>query len=169
MPSLLSKILLFLSGYLPLFIIMTFKYYKVIGIISIIPIIIGIIATLWIPVFFWYTKKIAPHRIVVETVQRKDSEVIAYIFTYVLPFLNPDIKDLWNLFGLLIFFIVLLILYVNSNMIHINPTLNIFGFHIYEISTDEKIVQSILTRKNRLIRGTNLNVVTVGDDILVEQ
>ena len=39
----------------------------------------------------------------------------------------------------------LAILYVHSNMIHINPMLNLFGYHLYEITLVEGETYALLT------------------------
>jgi hypothetical protein len=103
----------------------------------------------------------------VARIQKKDTEVIAYIFTYIFPFLQLNFGDLVNLLSLGIFFIILGIIYVNSSMICVNPTLNLLGYHLYEIETPEGYSHTLLARKKRIIKNTDLEVVIIGDDLMV--
>lgn len=169
MPSLLSKILLFLSAYFPLLTILTFQYYEKYKLWAVIPCLIGVIAVVWLALFINWVRGSAPRRAIVESVQHKDAEVISYLFTYIFPFLEFNTEDLFNTIGLSIFFLVLMILYVNSNLIHINPMLNLLGYHLYEVSLGNGTVHTILTRRSRLVRGTKLDIVIIGDDLSVEK
>lgn len=65
------------------------------------------------------------------SVENMNSGILAYIFTYILPFLGfPEERQL----GVLIFLLIIIgILYVRSDMLGINPLLAIFGYHIVKI------------------------------------
>lgn len=169
MPSRLSKILLFFSAYFPLLTIFTAQYYEKYRMWAVVPCLIGLIALIWLAFFINLVRGSAPRRAVVESVQRKDAEVISYLFTYIFPFLELKVDDLFNVIGLSIFFLVLMILYVNSNLIHINPMLNLLGYHLYEVSLGDGTVHTILTRRSRLVRGTKLDIVLISDDLSVEK
>ncbi len=57
----------------------------------------------------------------------RDGDVMSYIVTYLLPFLAVKLNDPTDLISIGIVFIVIGLLYVNSNMIHTNPVINIGG------------------------------------------
>jgi len=149
MLSLFTRILLFISSYFPLLMIFTLQNWKAYGVWSLIPACIGAVSLLGLAAFLHFVSTTSPRVQQVVQVQRKDAEVMAYIVSF--------------------FFAILGIIYINSNMIHINPTLNIFGYHIYEIETPSESTQTVISRKGRLIRGEKLNVVVIGDDLLMER
>jgi hypothetical protein len=169
MPSLLTKIMLFLSAYSPLLGIFTIQYYKVYSIWILIPFLIGVGSVIWLLIFIRWAGNSAKRQIVVESIQRKDAEVIAYLFTYVLPFLGIKLEEPSTILSLSIFFFILLVINVSSNMIHINPVLNLLGYHVYEVSSNGNLIQTLLSKRNRLVRGTKLDVVLIGDDLLMEK
>jgi hypothetical protein len=169
MLSIFTRILLFISSYFPLLIIITLQNWKAYGVWSLIPASIGAISLLGLATFLHFVSTTSPRVQQVVQVQRKDAEVMAYIVSYVFPFLGLNFEDPMNVISLGIFFAILGIIYINSNMIHINPTLNIFGYHIYEIETPSESTQTVISRKGRLIRGEKLNVVVIGDDLLMER
>lgn len=70
----------------------------------------------------------------VERSARKDSDTLSYLATYLIPFALAPPKDGYEFVALLIFIVVLAYLYVNSNMIYINPVLSAFGYHLYEVT-----------------------------------
>jgi len=93
---------------------------------------------------------------------------MAYIVTYIIPFLVIPFHGWKEGIALTIFFVVLGILYVNSNMIHINPMLNLCGYHLYEITDEDGGVHSLLARRSIRHRET-INAAKLGDEILLEK
>jgi len=60
-----------------------------------------------------------------------DGEILAYIFTYVLPFLGfPEER---RLIVVLFLLLIIGILYIRSDMIGINPLLAVFGYHVIKV------------------------------------
>ena len=169
MPSLFARAILFLSGYMPLFVIFTIQYYPKYQHWALIPAGIGLVALIGLLVFIHRVKMSEPRSIKVQSVQRKDAEVIAYIFAYVFPFLGLNVDDPMSMIGLGVFFFVLMVLNISSNMVHINPALSLLGFHVYEVCTAEQESQTLITRKPRLVRSTEMSAVLMGDDIWMEK
>ena len=169
MLSVFTKILLFISSYFPLLMIFTIQNWRNHGVWSLIPAIIGGISLLGLAAFLYFVNTTSPRVQQVAQVQRKDAEVMAYIVSYVFPFLGLNFDDSLNMISLGIFFVILGIIYINSNMVHINPTLNIFGYHIYEIETPNGTTHTVISHKGRIIKGEKLNVVVIGDDLLMER
>ncbi len=65
-------------------------------------------------------------------IENKNSESISYLFTYLLPFLFQDLSDPMSVFSLAILLLVTFLIYSNSSMILINPTLAI-KYSLYSI------------------------------------
>jgi hypothetical protein len=169
MPSVICRAILFLSGYAPLFLIFSIEFYSRYHWWALIPLAIGVAALIWLLLFLRWVWNGAVRPITVRSVERKDAEVIAYIFAYVFPFLGLKPDDMANAIGLGIFFFVLMVLNVSSNMVHINPALNLLGYHVYQITDGEDLAHTIVTRRNRMNPGTSLNVVIIGDVLSMEK
>lgn len=92
---------------------------------------------------------------------------MSYVVTYLLPFLGAPFVTVEQGIGLAIFFAVLAVLYINSDMIHINPTLNLVGFHIYEVELANGEIQSLIARR-RPRRGQRIAVVETAEGVLLE-
>lgn len=169
MPSVFIRILLFLSSYFPLFLIFTIQNYKKFGNKALVPVVIGTTSLIGISIFMRWVRGSADRREVVVSVQRKDSEVMSYIVTYIIPFIGIDLSSFANLFSLLLFFIMLMIIYINTNLIHINPMLNMVGYHVYEIENSSGEIQTIISRKSRLVNKDKLRLVMIGDNLFMEK
>jgi hypothetical protein len=138
--SVFSKLILFLTSYIPLGIISliidyqstTFPFF-IHGVYALI--LLALVVLLPIPLFLfirhfmrrpagWESMKIV-------TVESMDKEILAYIFTYILPFLGfPEGRRV--VIGLFLL-VIIGILYTRSDMICINPLLAIFGYHILSV------------------------------------
>ncbi len=77
-------------------------------------------------------------------------------------------KPPMELVALGIFFVVIGFLYVNSNMIHINPMLNLQGYHLFEVELTDGTSHAVLTKK-RLRGGTAIQAVTIGEHIYLSK
>lgn len=167
MPSLLIRLLLFLSSYFPLTVIIFILMFGQNLIIATTILVLGILGLCGVSLYLFTVRKLNPMGIEIASVRRRDGEAMSYIVTYLLPFLAVPFSSLEKSIGLGIVFLVLGILYVCTDMIHINPMLNLLGFHIYEIELKNGDIYSIITR-GRVRRGRNLSAVKVAEDILLE-
>ncbi len=58
-------------------------------------------------------------------------------------------------------------LYVKLNLIHINPTLLLLGYRMYEATLDDGSTYNLIAR-GRTRRGSTHPLARVGDDIVLE-
>lgn len=167
-PSPLTRLLLFLSSYFPLSLIFFITLVREHRYVASSILAVGTGGLLWMLLYLRKAQSLSAVRVKIAGFQRRDAEAMAYIVTYIIPFLVIPLHEWKEGLSLSIFFVVLGILYVNSNMIHINPMLNLFGYHLYEITTEDGSVHSLLARRSIRHRET-VNVVTLGDEIFLEK
>ncbi len=137
MPSIFGRVLLFLSSYFPLDLIFFFLVWPQNHVLALGFLTVGFIGVAGLLVY--YTLVIAHSAVVqiqVDELQRKDSDTINYLAAYAIPFVALPVDHIEKYLALATFFLVMAILYVQSNMIHINPILSIVGFHLYEVRLD---------------------------------
>lgn len=168
MASVFARLLLFLSSYFPLALIFFFLSIKRHRYVAIAILIVGLLGVLGMYLYLRQAQKLAPSKIKVSALQRLDAEAMSYIVTYVIPFLAIPFNGWEQGIALSIFFVVLGILYVNSNMIHINPMLNLSGYHLYEVAIEGGGTHALITR-HRILRGDEVKVIKIGEDILLEK
>jgi hypothetical protein len=119
-------------------------------------------------IYFGILRRMGAEQIKITGIQRKDGEAMSYIVSYIVPFLALPSEDVEKSLAMLAFLVVLCLLYVNSNMIHINPMLNLWGYHLYEVTLEGDITRFLIAR-SRVTKNSTMRVVSVGDDILLEK
>jgi len=168
MPSLLIRLLLFLSSYFPLAVIFSVQLYLQQHMMwASACLLAGVVGLIGLTVFMKASTRINPLTIKVASVSRRDGEAMSYIVTYLLPFIALPSGNLASGISLGVFLIVLAILYINSDMMHINPMLNLTGWHIYEITLQKGDIYTLIAKK-RIRKGTELKVTQMGDWIYLE-
>jgi hypothetical protein len=168
LPNALTRLLLFLSSYFPLaliffFVLLSEHPYVAGGILF-----CGVVGLLWMLIYLRTVQRLGGVQVRITGFQRRDAEAMAYIVTYIIPFLAIPFGGWKEGIALSIFFVVIGILNVNSNIIHINPMLNLFGYHLYEVTLENGDVHSLVTRR-RIRHRETLTAVRLGDDILLEK
>ncbi len=168
MGSVHARLLLFLSSYFPLAVILAVLFIPTYWVVSIFLVIVGVASVFGMFAYLKSLKDTAPFQVEVVGVQRRDSEVVSYVVGYVIPFLAVPFTGWQQGVGLALFFGVICVLHVKLNLIHINPTLAIADYRLYEVTTARGGVHSLIT-KRRVALGDRLRVVKIGEDILVER
>jgi hypothetical protein len=162
--------MLFLSSYFPLALIFFFLFIEQQPVWSIAILAIGVLGlVVMLLYFFYFARRFAPIQEKVTGLHGRDAEPMSYIASYLIPFVALPFSGWQQGIALLILIVVLGIVYVNSNMIHINPMLNLLGYHLYEITVeDSKETYSLITRR-RIGRGEALHLIDIGEGIFLEK
>jgi hypothetical protein len=170
MGSLPIRILLFLSSYFPLFAIFFVQLLNdclplalfFLGLGS-----LGIVGTI---IYLAVLNTIEPEPLKVAEVRKRGAEAMGYVVGYLIPFLDVPLDGLEQWIALGVFLFVLGVLYVTSNMVYLNPMLNLAGYHLYEVKFTNGTTRFLITRRSRrMLPGENLKVVEVGEDVVVEK
>jgi hypothetical protein len=104
----------------------------------------------------------------VRKVVPKEGEVLSYIAVYLVPFLGLDLSKSDDVVAFCVFLAVLGVIYVNSNMLFVNPLLSIVGYHTYEIEDPRENVFTVLTRQRNLYDGVTITPAQVDPYLRVD-
>ncbi len=107
-------------------------------------------------------KKLEIIDIKVQSIGTADKEILSFIFAYLLPLIEVDLK-------ILIFILVLFIFIIfTTHMYHFNPVFGLFGYHFYNINTEGGVSYILMSKKQ--IRKVNQisKVILVSDYILID-
>jgi hypothetical protein len=167
MPTFFIRWMLFVSSYFPLILIF--------WIFLIVPHPIWAwfalsIGALGVGYTFLYVSIVLPARapvsVTIISYRSRDSEIMGYVATYIVPFATFPFDKWQQIAALLVFIIVLGMVYVNSEMLCINPLLNIFHYRIYEITVNEHaFTYALITRRtSHLKQGDKIRVVDVSNN-----
>lgn len=168
MPSFLVRLLLCLSSYFPLTVIFAVQFFfKGEQWAGIGALVVGVAGLIGISAYLRFVRKLNSMKVKIDSVVRRDGEAMSYIVSYLLPFIALPSGDVASCVSLGVFLTVLVILYMNSDMMHINPMLNLMGWHVYEITLADGETRSLIS-KRRARKGREANTIQMGDDILLE-
>ncbi|MCY3910101.1 MAG: hypothetical protein OXF99_01225 [bacterium] len=66
----------------------------------------------------------------VHDIQDQSGPVAGYLATYLLPFVGIDLSDIRNVIGVFVFLIVILAIFLRSDLAATNPTLYLTGWRV---------------------------------------
>lgn len=155
-----ARLTLFLASYLPLFLIMIFtqvyKYKSIIkfdtinkdifylyvkhfgaALLLLLISVVGIIGLLILLKNMDRRAKNNGTAIRIDDIENKNSESISYLFTYLIPFVFQDLSGLSDVFSVTVLLIVTFLIYSNSSMLLINPTISM-RYSLYMVEYTEQ-------------------------------
>jgi hypothetical protein len=167
MPRLLFRIALFLSSYAPLFLLMAYTnrhcattLWTLVGVT-----VLGLVALMW--VMLALRDEVGPILRVAHA-RPNDGDVLAYTATYLVPFIGVDLTKIDGVVVFVGFLLVLGLVYINSDMLFVNPVLSLFGFHTFAVTDRDDHEYSLITRRDGLDPGAELRPAQVTRYIRVE-
>ncbi len=100
-------------------------------------------------------------------VENRGADVASYLVTYLLPFIVIDAKSWGDYAAYVIFIVVVGAVYINSDMIYVNPLLYVFGRKVVSIEAGDG------TRGMCIVRtipspGTDVQLVRIRDFLYVQ-
>jgi|SRR5438552_1489254 len=169
MPTAFIRFVLFLSSYAPLMLIFAIRDPLQLRYSRHVFVSVAVFSLVLLWVFLRSGRNLAPHSIRVQGAQVRDAEAISYIVTYFLPFLGISKGNWADAISLLLVYAVVAVIYVNSNLIYMNPVLNLGGYRLVEVASTNGKVSTLITRRNYIASGTDLSVVSLGNYVLLER
>lgn len=115
-----------------------------------------------------FKRKINNGQIVkIKEVENKNSEAIGYISTYIVPFIFQDTNDFFDLTSILIVLVIIFVIYTKSNMVVINPILNITHslFQIEYIYNGKSKKTLLITEKGEIEEGEEIKINQISKGI----
>lgn len=167
-----AKIMLFLSSYFPLFAALAIRNIPHDGYYNWWPTIIfstiTVAALIITSIFLAIARSFATVPLTVNSCKSNQGQVISYLFTYILPFLNVTYESIPDIAAIILVYLVFAVLYINSNMIYINPFLSVIGFRIYEVVDDQDVKHVLISRRSNIESGTELEVAQLTGNVIIE-
>jgi hypothetical protein len=107
-------------------------------------------------------------RLTVARSRPKDGDVLAYTATYLVPFLGLDLTKSDDVVVLSGFLCVLGIVYVNSDMLFVNPLLSLARYHSFWVTDQDGHEYSLITRRTHLDPDQVIHPAQVGRYVRLE-
>lgn len=153
MNTTLTKYLLFLFAYLPIYIIVALKNInpnifniagepiplKAIIQLNVIPILLVVLCILLLLFFKIHQIRSLKARgnsiFTIKEVSIHNKEYITYLGTYILPFTALETKTCFDVLAYAFMFLTIGFIFAKTNLIYTNPMLIVFGYEMYEVTT----------------------------------
>lgn len=105
-----------------------------------------------------------------KAVRRADERVLAFASSYVVPAAVAVIGGTSAAATLGSFVLIgfLALVYVRAGLYHLNPTLAIFGYRLYEVTATNDVVTMLLTRRQRLVQSGMIECRYIAADVAFE-
>lgn len=105
-----------------------------------------------------------------ESVRRADERVLGFTSSYVVPVAmallgGSDLPTLVATGGLVA---VLALIYVRAGLYHLNPTLALAGFRLYEVTAVNGSVTMLLTKRRHIAQNEVLECRYLGEDVAIQ-
>jgi hypothetical protein len=102
----------------------------------------------------------------VKEIENVNFESVTFLATYIVPLACIDLDKDRSPLMLIVILILIGWIYIKTNLFYTNPTLAVWGYHIYKISSEEKKNITIITRK-RISLGDQLFLKNIDDKIFI--
>jgi hypothetical protein len=157
------KIGLFLSAYLPLFLILAIKNWFNLYATAIF-LFVALYSCIWFFII-WVVKKETTDSFKIISVENKTKDALTYLVPYIISFIGFDLNRWQDLTSLFILLVILFAVYAKSDLLYINPLLALFGYQVYRVEV-KKIAAGCDDKKWDITVLTS-EKMKVGDDIEV--
>lgn len=172
-----GMIWLYISAYTPLFAVLIIKIlswdifqdpYGLVLITILLLIFISIASLLFVNSFLKRAQELDAHWEEVKINQTKNEDYVIFIMTYLIPFFGIEI-NISTLAALLLLFIIIGYIYINSSLFSVNPVLNIiWGYNIYSGILYEQPV-TILSKSKFRIGENDIKVISLAANIYLSK
>ncbi|MBN9298444.1 MAG: hypothetical protein J0I41_15675 [Filimonas sp.] len=160
-PKIFTAILLFISAYAPLFVILAIKDFdfdcsKAFNHSVPILILLGVTA-ISVTLLFYAIKSIKRGNmpVKVKSIKNRAIDLINYTIPYIVSFFGFDLSKTADVFSLVIFLLLMLLMTIKSKSVFMNPILLLAGYSLYDLEYefDGKINSTIIISNHDMRNG----------------
>lgn len=162
------NLFLFISAYTPLFIILSIYLLEEYFVLSLILIIITVIADLIFYLLIKGSKNFTETVYTVKNSENRTANSLNYVVAYVVAFLGISFSKWQDFVTLIIIMATIYVVFINSNLIFVNPLLNVFNYRIFSIEVEEGGKIILITKTKKLEKNDKINIRNIADDIYIE-
>jgi len=115
-------------------------------------------------------KTVQPRSIDSVSVRRADERVLSFAASYVVPPILVFVggSALPTVVATVALVLLLAVIYIRAGLYHLNPTLAVYGFRLYEVTADNGSVTLLLTRDSYIAQRGTLVCRYLGDDVAIQ-
>lgn len=144
--ELVTRIPLFLSSYLPLFVIFAVRFDRPEWLAWICAgfVVAGLLA---VAAVLWALRRVPTTTVRIDSVRDAGAEAGGYLATYVLPFVLVTTPSVRDMLGFGIFMLILAVVYVRSDLIQVNPAIYLLLRRVVRVRTESEEQVFVIVRQ----------------------
>jgi hypothetical protein len=104
-----------------------------------------------------------------ESFNKTEDTIISYMMTYIVPILSTDFLSTKTMTINLILYFLIGLMYIKLNLIYLNPLWLLFGYSVYKSDNEVVIITNISYGKLKTLKNINLKSSYLGNDIYLIQ
>lgn len=113
--------------------------------------------------------RIQPRPLESVEVRRADESVVGFTSSYIVPVVVALFsEDIASLVATIALVLLLVIVYVRAGLYHLNPTLAVAGFRLYQVVAAGGAVTMVLSRSRHLPQQGVVDCRYLGDDVAIQ-
>ena len=114
-------------------------------------------------------KLLQKHTICIDEFERKDQEMLAFLFIYLLPFIRSGNSTLTTDWLTSICILVIIgFAIAHAGALHFNPVMGFLGYHFYAIKNPFGASNLLITKKDLLNLGKEVQTVQLASNVYLE-
>ena len=164
-----ARVRLFLSSYVPLFFVGIVRFDD-----NRLQVVLGflVIAGIWslVSLILVSTRRVHPRESTATGVRDLSSEVAAYVATYLLPLMTVPDPEPRDLIAYALVLTVIGVVFVNSDLVGVNPLLSLCGYRVFQVSGVRKLAtgeeaDTIVISRDRIAAGSTVNLADLATGV----
>lgn len=162
----LTKPLMFLSSYAPLFVMLAIRFDGLtLRAVCVAIAVVGVIGAYGL---LRRQTSVSPGAHTIVSVESAGGAASAYLAGYLLPFVTAAEPSVRDLIAYSLFLLVAGVVHVRTGIIQVNPTLFLLGWTVLAVTDDQGFRGYLLTKQRVLPRAT-VHASRIADDVLVDR
>ena len=164
-----ARLVLFVSSYAPLLALFAILDSFGPGWPSVLCAAIAALSVLALWVVWTLVGRSAGNWLVLVASRNRDSDVMAFFVTYVVPFAAAQDANARTRIALSVFAVVIAALYVRSAIFYVHPLLLLCGYHVFEATTEAGIPITLVTRQRYLRQRDTVWTTLIAPAVFLEK
>jgi hypothetical protein len=164
-----ARLVLFVSSYAPLLALFAILDSFGPGWPSVLCAAVATVSVLALWVVWTLVARSAGNWLVLVASRNRDSDVMAFFVTYVVPFAAAQDANGRTRIALAVFAVVIAALYVRSAIFYVHPLLLLAGYHVFEATTKAGIPTTLVTRQRYLRQRDTVWTTLIAPAVFLEK
>jgi hypothetical protein len=128
-----------------------------------------VLGAILLPTVMSVARRAAAYPLAIATASPRDSDVLAYVASYLVPFASVNADTGKERIALGIFVALVAVLYVRSELFYINPLLAAVGYRVFAVETPGGTPVVLLCRRRFIRPDSEVRAVRISDCVWMEK